>query len=96
MVATTAGLTKSADPHSAGRVWGLGILLGLAVVAAGAVSVVNGPSLRAASEAAIERENQSVCAQLGMGPATGRYADCAAVLAVVRANAASRNEQSIL
>ena len=96
MYNTTAGQIRSAAPRSGFQGWGVGILVGLAVVAAGVVSIVNGPTVRAASENAIDLENQAVCSQLGMAPATSRYADCVAALAAVRANSARRSEQTIL
>ena len=76
--------------------WSFGILLGLAVVATGVFSIVNGPAMRANAEAVIEQENRSVCNKLGIGPETNRYSECVAALSEVRASTARRDAQSIL
>lgn len=53
-----------------------------------ALLVIKGPAMRAAAEAeearVIAEENTAFCNKFGMGPATGRYAECAAGLAEIR------------
>jgi hypothetical protein len=49
---------------------------------------IKGPEIRAAADAqearTIEEENRAFCGQLGVGPETSRYADCAAGLKEIR------------
>jgi hypothetical protein len=57
--------------------------------------VINGPQMRAAAEAeelrVIEEENQAFCGRFGIGPETGRYAQCAAGLAEIRSRHLQRS-----
>ena len=76
--------------------WEFGVFLGLAVVASGVFSIVNGPTMRANAEAIIEQENRIVCSKLGIGPETSRYSECTTALSVVRASNSQRDAQSIL
>lgn len=77
--------------------WIAGSLTAIAattLVAMLAWSYANGIHIRAATEAenlrAIDSENRSVCASLGAGPQTDRFATCAATLEQVRTNHAQR------
>lgn len=67
----------------------------LSLVALSGLIVVNGPEMRAATEAreaqVVEAENKAFCSQFGMRPGTGRYAECAAGLADIRARALERS-----
>ena len=99
IISTAPSPRRSADQSRDGSAvwgWGFGVLLGLAVVALGVFSTVNGPTMRANAEAVIDQENRSVCSKLGIGPETNRYPECAAALSVVRASTSQRDAQSIL
>lgn len=65
------------------------------VVTCGAL-VAYGPQIRAAQEAErarlIDQEDRAICARLGVGPETSRYAECAAALKGIRA----RHEERVL
>jgi hypothetical protein len=58
-------------------------------------AVINGPQIRAAAEAReasiVEEENNAFCSRLGVGPTTGRFAECAAGLAEIRARYLQRS-----
>ena len=99
MISTALLPRRGADQSGDGSAawgWGFGVLLGLAVVALGVFSTVNGPTMRANAEAVIDQENRSVCNKLGIGPETNRYSECVAALSEVRASTARRDAQSIL
>src|SRR5262249_51644192 len=50
--------------------------------------VIYGPQMRAAAEAheaqVIEQEDRAFCSKFGIGPDSGRYAECAAGLKAIR------------
>jgi ABC-type Fe2+-enterobactin transport system substrate-binding protein len=56
---------------------------------------ITGPAIRAAADAqearTIDQENRTFCSQLGVGPETRRYADCAAGLMEIRERHLKRN-----
>lgn len=58
------------------------------VVAVCSLLVIQGPQLRAAAEARessiVEQEDKAFCSRFGIGPETGRYAECAAGLKEMR------------
>jgi hypothetical protein len=63
--------------------------------------VVNGPQLRAAADAreaqVTEDENKAFCSLFGIGPETGRYAQCARELEQIRTRYLQRHfSESIL
>ena len=89
-------LAAETGPRMSGLGWAIVGGFGAVAVAAIALSVTNGPQVRAAAQAAIEQENRAICTKLGLGPETGRFSECAAALSDVRTNYARRNEQSIL
>ena len=98
MNSAALGTRRRADQSGEGSAiwgWGFGVLLGLAVVALGVFSTVNGPTMRANAAAVIDQENQRVCSKLGIGPETSRYSECTAALSDVRASTAHRDAQSI-
>ena len=74
---------------------------GLFAVASGSVLAlcvllaIKGPEIRAAADAeearTIDEENRAFCSQLGVGPETSRYADCAAGLMKIRERHFRRN-----
>jgi hypothetical protein len=73
-------------------------LLSLCVISLLALSVllaIHGPQIRAASEAEearlVEVEDRAFCSKFGIGPETGRYAECAAGLTEIRARHLQRN-----
>jgi antirestriction protein ArdC len=75
--------------------WIVGMLFAAAALAAVGLSIAKGPQYQAAAEAAIDLENMTACAGLGIAPESSRYGACVAALAGVRASSARRNEQSI-
>ena len=98
MISTALWPRRGADQSRDGSAvwgWGFGVLLGLAVVALGVFSTVNGPTMRANADAVIDQENRRVCSKLGIGPETSRYSECTAALSDVRASTAHRDAQSI-
>jgi hypothetical protein len=65
------------------------------VVALCTLLAIKGPEIRAAADAqearTIDQENRAFCSQLGVGPETSRYADCAAGLMEIRERHLKRN-----
>jgi hypothetical protein len=57
-----------------------------------AFGISNGPNIRAATEAAIEQKNRTVCSKFGLGTETNGFSECTAILRDVLTSYARYNE----